>query len=99
MLDWSSVSCAAACVLSDTCTSPGLAIQGQQLLITHDVRDPSIDAPPHARRQIAFDQFLTKLNKPVPVDRGLFTHEDKEAELLLIHDIKRYAYALIYPNP
>ena len=84
---------------------PGFAIQGQQLFIAHDIRDPSIDAPLHAGRQVAFDQFLTKLNKFTPIDRGLFIREDKKADLLLIHqcfdfihDLKRIAHAVISPK-
>ena len=99
----SSLSCAAASVPSEMCTSPALRNMGsrsrsRRMSVTRVLM-------PHFTPQVALDQFLAQRDELAPVDGGLLVREDEEADLELLHqhfdlvdELDRVARAVLAPE-
>ena len=81
----------------------GLAVEGQQILVAHDVGHAGVDAPVDA--QVAVDEFLAELDEHLLVDLGFFVGEDEEAHAVdfdqfldLVDHALGIAHAVIAPE-
>ncbi len=82
---------------------PGLAVEGQQLLVAQDVGHAGVDAPQDG--ELALDEFLAEGDELLAVDGGLLVGEDEEADLVVAHQgldlvdhLLRVADAIVAPE-
>ena len=82
---------------------PRLAVEGQQILVAHDVGDAGVDPPQDV--DLTVDQFLAEGDELLLVDGGLLIRQDEEADLEfflqlddLVDHLLRVADAVIAPE-